>query len=472
MTRNQPSKHAVTTEEVESFARDFTAFINLAHGLLDPKHETVGGVLRNHLGPGAERFPVVAESFAFLDHVNVQRAFEHLTNSGEIPLTWGGIVGDHRWSELKLATMIGGEKYTDHRIGPVTFRNQPSGVGSTSACVALGWAIGTLNGAPFGLLVQLGEQHGPMGRVIRIEVVSKQQQTAEKLLRQLRDLKDQLNVYRGQMLSLTACDDGSIQIDFLARDKVKRQDIVMPKGVLESIERHVIDIGRHRESLLALGQHLKRGVLLHGAPGTGKTMTIRYLASRLVDTTVIVLTGRALAAVKPSAEMARMLHPALLVIEDVDLIAEERHQPGMESNPLLFTLLNEMDGISGDADVAFLLTTNRADLLEPALAQRPGRIDLAVEVPLPDAACRRRLLRRYGAPLGLSFAESGDLVASLDGVAASFIKELLRKAALAALVAGETVTEDHVRAALAELVSERASLTRTIIGAGSDAAMK
>ena len=57
----------------------------------------------------------------------------------------------------------------------------------------------------------------------------------------------------------------------------------------------------------------------------------------------------------------------------------------MGENPLLFELLNEMDGLSEDADVIFTLTTNRPDLLEPALAARPGRVDQATEITLPDA---------------------------------------------------------------------------------------
>jgi ATP-dependent Zn protease len=69
-----------------------------------------------------------------------------------------------------------------------------------------------------------------------------------------------------------------------------------------------------------------------------------------------------------------------MVIEDVDLIARERglmQHPGQES--LLNKLLNEMDGLREDADVLFILTTNRPDQLEPALASRPGRIDQAIE---------------------------------------------------------------------------------------------
>jgi ATP-dependent 26S proteasome regulatory subunit len=70
----------------------------------------------------------------------------------------------------------------------------------------------------------------------------------------------------------------------------------------------------------------------------------------------------------------------------------------MPSRPLLFELLNEMDGLAEDMDVLFLLTTNRTDVLEPALAARPGRIDQSVELPLPDATDRRRLIELSASP--------------------------------------------------------------------------
>ena len=110
--------------------------------------------------------------------------------------------------------------------------------------------------------------------------------------------------------------------------------------------------------------------------------------------TVVVLTGAALGRIAAACSVARALQPSMVVVEDVDLIAEQRESRGGQ-HPLLFQLLNEMDGLGEDADVAFLLTTNRADLLEPALAQRPGRVDHAAELPLPDADARRRLMRLY-----------------------------------------------------------------------------
>lgn len=96
-------------------------------------------------------------------------------------------------------------------------------------------------------------------------------------------------------------------------------------------------------------------------------------------------------------------------MEDVDLIAEDRSF-GPGPNPFLFELLNEMDGVASDADVTFVLTTNRVDVLERALIDRPGRVDLAIEIPKPDA--------------------------ELEGVTASFVRELVRRAVLQAAEQG------------------------------------
>jgi len=133
------------------------------------------------------------------------------------------------------------------------------------------------------------------------------------------------------------------------------------------------------------------------------------------------------------------------------------------NNPLLYQVLNEMDGLAGDADVAFLLTTNRADLLEPALAARPGRVDLAVPVPLPDATARRRLIRLYGPELALAEAELDEVVDATDGVTASFFAELARRATLLAATAGATtVTAAQVREALLELRASQQAIAAEV----------
>ena len=116
----------------------------------------------------------------------------------------------------------------------------------------------------------------------------------------------------------------------------------------------------------------------------------------------------------------------------------------------------------------FVLTTNRADLLEPALAARPARIDQAVELPLPDAEGRRRLLELYGEGLELTLTGDEPLIAALEGVSPAFIRELLRRAAL--LVAEESegalsVSASDLERAFEELRHSAHDLTNALLGA-------
>lgn len=140
---------------------------------------------------------------------------------------------------------------------------------------------------------------------------------------------------------------------------------------------------------------------------------------------------------------------------------------------MLFDLLDAMDGAAPDADLLFVLTTNRADLLEPALAARPGRVDVAVEIGLPDGDARRRLLALYGqsVPLRLSTADIDETVVRTEGVTASFLKELLRRAVLESLIEHtplRTVEAQHVSRGLDDLLDTAQQVTRSLLGVGND----
>jgi SpoVK/Ycf46/Vps4 family AAA+-type ATPase len=267
---------------------------------------------------------------------------------------------------------------------------------------------------------------------------------------------------------------GGVALTFGEVPNTPRSDVVLPETVLTRVERHALGVAAHRGALLAAGQHLKRGLLLYGPPGTGKTHTTRYLIGQMAGYTRLLLTGRALHAVGSAAELARDLQPAVVVLEDVDLVAEDRSF-GPGSNPVLFDLLDAMDGAAADSDLLFVLTTNRSDLLEPALAARPGRVDVAVEIDLPDAEARRRLFDLYGrsVPLEVSDEQIDDIVERTDGVTASFLKELLRRAVLESLYEHSplrTVTVEHIARALDDLLDSAQGVTRSLLGVGNDPA--
>ncbi|XIA67413.1 AAA family ATPase [Bradyrhizobium sp. TZ2] len=127
--------------------------------------------------------------------------------------------------------------------------------------------------------------------------------------------------------------------------------------------------------------------------------------------------------------LARLLQPTMVVIEDVDLIASKRDDLTTCEEAVLNKLLNEMDGLKEDADILFVLTTNRPEQLEGALAGRPGRIDQAIEIPLPDTTGRDKLIRLYAMGLPLEAEIVAETVRRTEGVSAAFIKELMRRIA-------------------------------------------
>ena len=184
---------------------------------------------------------------------------------------------------------------------------------------------------------------------------------------------------------------------------------------------------------------------------------------KIWGTTAVLLSGGTLARVSEAARIARALAPSIVVLEDCDLIAEDRSF-GHGPQPLLFEVLDAMDGLDSDADVAFVLTTNRVDMLERALAQRPGRVDLAVEIPLPSEHERERLLELYSSGLGFSGAALEAASARTAGTTASFAKELVRRAVVAAALAGAAPSDAHLEVAVEQLMADSEALTRSLLG--------
>ena len=168
--------------------------------------------------------------------------------------------------------------------------------------------------------------------------------------------------------------------------------------------------------------------------------TIRYLASNLPGHTTLIITAGQIALLGAYMNLARLLQPTMVVIEDVDLIARDRERMGPCEESLLNKLLNEMDRLKEDADILFVLTTNRPEQLESAIADRPGRIDQAIEIPLSDEVGRRKLIELYGNGLSLDEALVGEATQRTKGVSAAFIKEMMRRTAQFSIQRGDGTT--------------------------------
>ncbi|WP_406639285.1 AAA family ATPase [Amycolatopsis sp. WGS_07] len=420
-----------------------------------------------HLGVPLAQALVVTRNFEDWEHATIQAGVDAYLAERGTGADWFGIAGGLRGHEDLVGMLFTAKQNGHYELGSVDYATVAIGPDKAADVVQLG-LVGTV--APDGARVLIGvrgtnPQYGQP--YCRLEVLAADRRAATETRDRIEQLMAEHDVLRGQVIAFGLSEHRNNElVTFLPRPELSSEDVVLPDGILEAIERHTLGIAEHGARLAAAGQHLKRGLLLHGPPGTGKTHTVRYLMGQLPDCTVVILTGSAMRFISKAASLARRLQPSVMVLEDVDLIAEDRdlaHGP----TPLLFSLLDAMDGVGGDADVTFLLTTNRASSLEKALADRPGRVDLAVEVPLPDAAGREALLRLYSRGLELT-ADLAPVVEATDGVTASFMKELLRRASLRALALRPDdpvrVGDPELSEALAEMNDSRSSLTRSLLG--------
>jgi ATP-dependent 26S proteasome regulatory subunit len=275
--------------------------------------------------------------------------------------------------------------------------------------------------------------------------------------------------YRGKIVSLERADNYTGQAGHVIVHRLtptRREDVILPESTLDLLDRNVKDFIRHRPQLKSLGMPAKKGLLFYGPPGTGKTHTIRYLASTLQDHTTFLITAEEMGVLKQYLQMARFLQPALVVIEDVDLIARDRS--GMRSaceESFLNQLLNEMDGLRDDAEIFFVLTTNRPEQLEAALVSRPGRIDQAIEFPLPGEEGRRKLALLYARGASLEAEMLEEIVRRTEGFSAAFLKELMRRATQAALERAQSsaLAPEDIRTAIEQMVAS--PFTAKILGA-------
>jgi hypothetical protein len=414
----------------------------------------------NHLGGEPNHWQVVTHVIPTTERVNVQLALDHLRGSGpKAPPIFG----------IEIERFPGSTYYIGNNPWPepLQWESFPRSLKEKMNCATN--ALYLLRSAGVSFCALLSPRTQGSRKQMEIQVLAANRDDAERALAVILDTAHERSIYRGSILSLRAPEDRreEYSIRFFDLPPVNRDTIVLPQEVMAVVERNVLGLLAHADILRRAGRSTRHGVLMYGPPGTGKTLVTRYLASACPRYTVILLTGRELKLLRPTCQLARLLAPSMVVLEDVDLVASDRRHN--RHNTLLHELMDEMDGLGAKTDCIFLLTTNRPEMLESALAARPGRVDQAIYFPLPDRNCRRRLCALFGQGLDLKGVDVDPLLERTEGASPAFLQELFRKAALLAAERGESsdplrVSNDDFHKALREIIEFGGSLTRNLLG--------
>jgi len=215
----------------------------------------------------------------------------------------------------------------------------------------------------------------------------------------------------------------------------------------------IVDFLRDPPKYTRLGGTAPKGVLLIGAPGTGKTLLARAVAgeagvpffSMSGSEFVEMIVGVGAARVRDLFKQARESAPAIVFIDELDAIGRARGQVviggSSEQEQTLNQILTEMDGFSSRQGIIVLAATNQPDVLDKALL-RPGRFDRRVVVNLPDKTGREAILKVHTRNVPLAKEASlGDLAAVTSAFSGADLRNLVNEAALLAARRGQ----DQVR---------------------------
>jgi proteasome regulatory subunit len=193
-----------------------------------------------------------------------------------------------------------------------------------------------------------------------------------------------------------------------------------------------------------IGVEPPKGILLYGAPGTGKTLIAKAVAHEAKATFIRMsgselvhkFIGEGAGLVRELFQLARERAPAIVFIDEIDAVGSMRTNDGTsgsaEVQRTLMQLLAEMDGFDNRGDVRIMAATNRADMLDPALL-RPGRFDRLIEIPVPDLGARLQILKIHSRRMKLGNVQLEDIAHMTDQATGAELEAVCREAGMMAV---------------------------------------
>jgi cell division protease FtsH len=253
---------------------------------------------------------------------------------------------------------------------------------------------------------------------------------------------------------------------YVERDtKTTFKDVAGADEALEELK-EVIEFLKNADKVKSLGGKMPKGILLVGAPGTGKTLIAKAIAGEasvpFFSTSgaefVEMFVGVGAARVRDLFEQAKKTAPCIIFIDELDAMGKTRHSSMMSGNDekeqTLNQLLVEMDGFDTQGGIIIIAATNRPEMIDPALL-RAGRFDRQVVVDSPDRKGRIDILKIHVTKVKLAPNTDLDAIAGLTpGFTGADLANLVNEAALIATRENcDTVTTDHFTRAMERIVA-------------------
>jgi len=228
----------------------------------------------------------------------------------------------------------------------------------------------------------------PGFQTMEVSLVGKADQTedAEELFGEIERWIAENNFYKGQKIDAHG--------KFLDLSDVADEDLILPEKTRRDIFFNVKTMIERWSDYAQFGIPAKRGIILSGAPGNGKSLSMKVLAKAL-DCTFVWATPKHVMQSEgfdTIYDLARELAPSVVLLEDADVYGLDRRLGG--PNPLLGNLLNVLDGLVENKGVVTIVSSNYAEVLDSALSMRPGRFDVKVAVGYPGPKEAQGILTR------------------------------------------------------------------------------
>lgn len=261
------------------------------------------------------------------------------------------------------------------------------------------------------------------------KIKHKDEEKIYRLIARVREIALANSIYRSQAISMRFRDENSDEISMPTPHflRLSEAPVIFSLPLQHDIERNILTLVRHPEKVRCGGTPLKRGIVLAGPYGTGKTLTANWIAREAIQHGWTFIYVTEIRELPDALRFAQGFQPAIVFAEDIERLA------GIERTDEVNQLLNILDGIGNKRDeIMTILTSNHPESINEAM-RRPGRIDVPIYIEPPDAEAASRMLLHYASTLLTDHEGLDEAGKILAGSIPAIIREAAESAKLEAI---------------------------------------